>query len=97
MANAPVYQRRSEIHTKRQATQHDCLSSLLGDEDKCIEIVYVEEKLILYWATRAAKAGQIFLVLAGQAPRTHQGRTPFISVSTVIRVHPSLVSLVQIE
>jgi hypothetical protein len=24
----------SETHTKRQATQHDCLPSLLGDGDK---------------------------------------------------------------
>jgi hypothetical protein len=37
-------------HTKRQATQHGCLPSWLGDEDKGIEIVYGEEKNILYWA-----------------------------------------------
>jgi hypothetical protein len=39
-----------ETHTKKQATQHGCLPSLLGDRDKEGEIVYVEEKNILYWA-----------------------------------------------
>ncbi len=39
-----------ETHTKRQATQHDCLPSLQGDWDKGIEIVYGEEKHILYRA-----------------------------------------------
>jgi len=29
-----------ETHTKRPATQHGCLPSLLGDRDKGIEIVY---------------------------------------------------------
>jgi hypothetical protein len=34
----------------RQATQHDCLPSLLGNGDKLIEIVYGEENIsILYW------------------------------------------------
>jgi hypothetical protein len=37
-----------ETHTKRQATQHGCLPNLLGDGDKGIEIVYSEEKNILY-------------------------------------------------
>ncbi len=35
----------SLTHTLRQATQHDCLPSLLGDKDKEIEIVYGEEKI----------------------------------------------------
>jgi hypothetical protein len=39
-----------ETHTKRQATQHGCLLSLLCDGDKRSEIVYGEEKYILYWA-----------------------------------------------
>jgi hypothetical protein len=34
----------------RQATQHGWLPSLLGDGDKEIEIVFGEEKNILYWA-----------------------------------------------
>jgi hypothetical protein len=39
---------RRETHTKRHATQHGCLPNLLGDGDKGIEIVYGEEKNILY-------------------------------------------------
>jgi hypothetical protein len=39
-----------DTHNKRQATQHGCLPSLLGDGDKGIEIVYGKEKNILYWA-----------------------------------------------
>jgi hypothetical protein len=35
-------------HTRRQAAQHGCLSSLSAD--KGIEILYGEEKDILYWA-----------------------------------------------
>jgi hypothetical protein len=38
-----------ESYIKRQATQEGCLSSLLGDGDKGIEILYSEEKNILYW------------------------------------------------
>jgi hypothetical protein len=34
-----------ETRNKRQANLHDCLPSLLGDGDKCIEIVYGEEKI----------------------------------------------------
>jgi hypothetical protein len=49
---------KPDTHTKRQATQHGCLPSLIGDGDRGIEIVYGEEKYILYWATRAAKAEQ---------------------------------------
>ncbi len=58
----------------RQATQHGCLPSLLGDGDKEIEIVLGEE-IFLYWATKAAKAEQKSLVLAQQAlPR----KDPFL-------------------
>ncbi len=35
---------KPETHTKRQASQHGCLPSLLGDRDKGIEIVYGKEK-----------------------------------------------------
>jgi hypothetical protein len=38
----------TETHTKRQATRHSCLPSLLGDGDKGIKIVYDEEKKFLY-------------------------------------------------
>jgi hypothetical protein len=44
-----------ETHTKRQATQHGCLPSLMGDGDKGIEILYSEEKVICTKPTRAAK------------------------------------------
>jgi hypothetical protein len=37
-----------ETHTKRRATQHGCLPSLLADRDKGIEIVNGEEKNISY-------------------------------------------------
>jgi hypothetical protein len=33
----------------RQATQHGCLPSLLGDGDEGIKTVYGEEKKYLYW------------------------------------------------
>jgi hypothetical protein len=36
---------KPETHTKRQASLHGCLHSLLGDRDKGIEIVYGEEKI----------------------------------------------------
>jgi hypothetical protein len=39
-----------ETLTMRQATQHGCLPSLLGERDKVIEIVYGGEKNILYFA-----------------------------------------------
>jgi hypothetical protein len=43
---------KPETHTKRQATHHGCLPSLLGDRDKEIEILYstVRKKNILCWA-----------------------------------------------
>jgi hypothetical protein len=39
---------KPETHTKRQASQHGCLPSMLSDGEKGIEIVYGEEKNILY-------------------------------------------------
>ncbi len=48
-ANAKVAT-RAETHTKRVATQHGCLPSLVGDGVKRIEIVYGKENNILYWA-----------------------------------------------
>jgi hypothetical protein len=41
---------QTEDHTKRQATQHDCLSSLLGDAATSSEKVCGEEKKYFYWA-----------------------------------------------
>ncbi len=61
--------------------------------------MYSEDKNILYWPTSAAKTEQKSLVPARR--RTTQGplsfllvETPFTSVSTVSRSHPSLVYLV---
>ncbi len=67
----------SQTHTKRQATQHGCLPSLLGNGDRGIEIVCDEEKNILYRADyRAAKAKQKSLVPARQAQRPKPWRGP---------------------
>jgi hypothetical protein len=65
----------------RQATQHDCLPSLVGNVDKGIEIVCVEEKYIFLLGRleQPINAEQKSLVLARQAQRANQGRTPFIS------------------
>ncbi len=52
-----------ETHTKRQATQHGCLSSLLGDGDKWTVIVYGEKKKISTEPTGAAMAEKNLLYL----------------------------------
>jgi hypothetical protein len=63
----------------------------------------VRKTIFCVGLTRAAKAGQKSLVPARQAQRNNQVRTPFhfvlfespfASVSTVSKGHPSLVSLV---
>ncbi len=85
-----------------QATQHDYLPSLLGDGDKGIEIVYGEEKNKCTGPTRAGKARQKPLYRHNYPNEpTKQGphsfvliESPFATVSTVSRGHPSLVSLV---
>ncbi len=43
-------------HTKRQATQHRCLPSLLSDWDKGTEMCTVRKKIFCTGPTRAAKA-----------------------------------------
>jgi hypothetical protein len=69
--------------------------SLLGDGDKGTEIVYGEEKNILYLADyRAAKAEQKSLVPARSFSFV-LFESPFNSVSTVSRGHPSPASLRQ--
>jgi hypothetical protein len=96
--------RLPETHTKRQATQHGCLPSLLGDGNKGIAIVYGEEKKnYCTGPTKAAKAKQNLLHHGTTSPMnqpTKKGflsfvifESPFTSVSTVSRGHPSLVSL----
>jgi hypothetical protein len=65
-----------ETHTKRHATQHDYLASLLSDGDKGIEIVYSEEKKYFIVPNGAAKAEQKSLLLA----RQDLGRKPIFTV-----------------
>ncbi len=69
-----------ETHTKRQATQHDCLPSLLGDgAGRTKTLFYRQDK-----PNEPTKKGTLSFVLF---------ESPFTSVSTVSRGHPSLVSL----
>ncbi len=70
----------SETHTQRQAIQHGCLPSLLGDGDKGIEIVYGGEKIFGTGLTTVEQPRQDKspLVPERRAQRTNQGRTPFI-------------------
>ncbi len=60
--------RRTELetHTKRQATQHGCLSILLDDGDKVMEIVYGEEKIFCTGPNRTAETEQKSHVSARQ-------------------------------
>jgi hypothetical protein len=61
-------------HARRQATQHGCLPSLLGDGVKGFEIVYREEKIFCTGPTCAAKAEQKSLLPARKA---NQKKDPF--------------------
>jgi hypothetical protein len=75
---------------------------LLDDGDKGIEIVYSEEKIFCTGPTRAAKAEQNLFYLHDKPNElVKKGplsfvffESPFTSVSTVSRGHPSLVSLI---
>ncbi len=82
--------------TKRQATQHDCLPSLLNDGDKGIEYRYGEEKIFCTGPTRAAK-NPLFRHDKPNEP-TNEGplafvlcESPLSSVSAVSRGHTCLV------
>ncbi len=88
-----------DTHTNRQATQHGCLTSLLGDGDKGIVIVYGDEKNILYWADHGSAKAEQNLLYRGEKPKepTKTGPLSFVLfdcsftwVSTVTRGHPSL-------
>ncbi len=64
-----------DAHTKRQATQHGCLPSLLGDVMGTKELKYctystVRKKIIGAGPTRTAKAEQTSLLPARQTQRT---------------------------
>ncbi len=89
-------------HTKRQATQHGCLPSLLGDGDKgqfkySVQWgkVYVLDRLeqtrqnknLLYWHDKPNKPTKEGLLSFVLF------ESPFTSVSKASRGHPSLVSL----
>jgi hypothetical protein len=88
----------TEIHTKRQATQQGFPHSLLGDGNKRIEIVYGVEKIFCTGPTRAAKRNKNLLYLHDKSNKPTKERplsfvlfeSPFTSVSTVSRGHPSL-------
>jgi hypothetical protein len=88
-----------ETHTKRQTTQHGCL----GDGDKRIETEYSEEKniLILGWLEQPRQRKDFLYWHDKPNEPTKKGplsfvlfESPYTSVSTVSRGHPSLVSLV---
>ncbi len=99
-ANDVVILRQLYTDTKRQATQHGCMPSWLGDGDKGVDKVYGEEKSILYMAyCRAESQGNKNLLYRQDKPKepTKEGplsfvlfESPFTSVSTlsVSRGHP---------
>ncbi len=91
------YQRHT-LRDRRSSTAA-CLS-LLGDENKVIEIVvYGEEKMLRTGPTRVAKTEQKSLIPARQAQRTNQFvpfESPIASVSTVGRGDPFLASLITV-
>jgi hypothetical protein len=76
---------------------------LLGDGDKGSQIVYDEEKNILYWANWSSQDRKNISCNGTKSPTketTKEGplsyvllETPIASVSTVSRGHPSLISL----
>jgi hypothetical protein len=86
-----------ETHTKRQATQHGCLPSLLGGGNKEIEIVYGEEKIFSTRPIRAAKVNNNLLHRHDKPIEpTKKGPLSLDSLSphsTVSRGHSSQVSM----
>ncbi len=64
----------SSPETQRWATQHDCLPRLLGAETKKAKKCAVKK---IIFCTGLTRAGQKSIVLARQAQRSNQGRTPF--------------------
>jgi len=88
-----------ETHSERQATQHDCQLSWLGDGDTWIEKTY-------FVVSRLEQPRQDKIFFTGMTSPTNQPRKgpfqisialfelPFTSVSTVRRGHLSLISLI---
>jgi hypothetical protein len=93
----------AETHINRQATQRSFLPSLLGVGDKRIEIVYADGKKY-FLLGRLEQPRQKKISCTGTTSPNYQTKeeplsfvlfeSPFTSVSTVSRGHPSLVSLV---
>jgi hypothetical protein len=83
---------KPDTHTKRQATQHDCLPCLLGDGDKRNDIVYGKDKNIFAQGRLEQLRLNTNLLYRHDKPNapTKEGtlslvffESPFISVSTV--------------
>jgi hypothetical protein len=85
---------KPEAQTKRQATQHDCLLSLLSDGDEWIEIVYSEEENILDWADWSSQDRTKISCISTTSP-TNQPRNDDSSFyfSYNIQQRPPLFSL----
>ncbi len=60
--NTPKYVSAPETHTKRQATQHGCLPSMLSDGAKELKQCTVRKIIFCTGPTRAAKAEEKSLV-----------------------------------
>ncbi len=94
--NASLFHSQAETHTKRQATQHGCLPSLLGDGDKGIKIVYGEEKIFGTGRLEQLRLNRNLLYRYGKPNEpTKEGpltfvlfESPFTSVSIVSRATP---------
>jgi hypothetical protein len=97
---------KSETNTIRQVTQHGCLPNLQGDGDKRIEIMYctVRKKIFCTGPTEQLRQNKNLLYRHDKPNEpTKKGHlsfvlfeSPFTSVSTVSRGHPSF-SLIQTE
>ncbi len=80
-----------ETHSKRQATQHNCLLSLLCDGDKGIELVYDEENFFfLLDRLEQPRQNEKLLVPARQDQRTKGPLHLYSLVSLVVPRHLSL-------
>jgi hypothetical protein len=90
-----------ETHIMRQATQHDCLPSLLGDGCQWSEIVHRRNKYFGLGRLEQSRLDKNLLYRHDEPHEpTKEGplsyvllKSPFASVLAVSRAHPSLVSL----
>jgi hypothetical protein len=96
--NIPDPQHRflPEKHIKRQATRHDCLPSLPGDEDKWIEKVYSDGKKNYFVLSRLEQTGKNHLYRHEKPKEGTEGdpfsfvlfEAPFTSFSTAGKATP---------